>query len=307
MWAGPAGAPAAAMVDRSRTISRSLSPMPQSQFSIWSCLINKPRCPCERIADHFNDNLAVEWTGATPQTWKSTLRYSCCYLRVQVPLEQYYSRSRHVTYICPKRFRFFGVLSKNTVHPQASNTIREVLEPLWLWPWEIWELTSDGSWQLACCFGSKLGILFWATVLQYCRNSGLHMFDQNMVLASVLLHKLPVTSWQTRLRTNGCSISLHDTSERGCSSNFFRVHHHQAFWLNYARIIAKKYLKTIIRKFIQDTFKIVLTISKIQAKVAWISWEIAASRDHVAFGFQILGQDAGEPGVSTNGGWSWRW
>lgn len=34
MWAGPAGAPAAAMVDRSRTISRSLSPMPQSQFSI---------------------------------------------------------------------------------------------------------------------------------------------------------------------------------------------------------------------------------------------------------------------------------
>ncbi len=35
MWAGPAGAPAAAMVDRSRTISRSLSPMPQSQFSIW--------------------------------------------------------------------------------------------------------------------------------------------------------------------------------------------------------------------------------------------------------------------------------
>lgn len=61
MWAGPAGAPAAAMVDRSRTISRSLSPMPQSQFSIWSCLINEPRCPCERIAENFNDNLAVEW------------------------------------------------------------------------------------------------------------------------------------------------------------------------------------------------------------------------------------------------------
>ena len=113
MWAGPAGAPAAAMVDRSRTISRSLSPMPQSQFSIWSCLINEARCPCERIADNFHDNLAVEWNNKgrkleqPSQTSKSTLRYFLQNLRVQVPLEQYYSRSRHVTYICPKRFRFF--------------------------------------------------------------------------------------------------------------------------------------------------------------------------------------------------------
>lgn len=206
----------------------------------------------KEIAENFNDNLAVEWNNKgrkleqPSQTWKSTLRYSCCYLRVQVPLEQYYSRSRHVTYICPKRFRFFGVLSKNTVHPQASNTIREVLEPLWLWPWEIWELTSDGSWQLASCFRLKAWYPFLSyrtvTLLQF----RIAHFDQNMVLASFLLHKLPVTSWQTRLRTNGCSISLHDTSERGCSSNFFRVHHYQAFWLNYVRIISKQ--KKIFKK-----------------------------------------------------------